>query len=958
MQMKRYIILFLMMISPLLCKGDEFRGIWVPATFVSGLSPESYEKIFDNLMEYNFNNIMFYTVNIGMSNYPSSYVPWNDNLTGTIGGEPEWNPLETAVKMAHYRNLLVHAKVNTYLAWLNNDPLPTSPLHPINTHPEWILVGRDGKMMVNKGEHLFFNPCHPLVQDWIYNYCLEIVTKYDVDGLHFDFIRFPNTSYSWDAVTLNRFWARFGKSPDELPNEWKQWRRDQITGLLIRIKTFVRRHRWNTIFGVDVWSNRTTGINYILQDMEKWLEQKILDFYAPMLYTTNLSSFQSNLQDHLNHSHGRFVFSGIAAHQMGNNSAYLEEQITASRDLATSGTVIYKYVSLFPDHIPNNMANHLKTNLFQNPAASVPYSWKTKTEFDPPEFEGLQAAEPRNNMAVLRWKSGNDETLPLSYTIYQSSASGAQEYTTPTYATQDTAFLVERLENGKDYHFVVRAEDDFANEDNNTTELFVTPSESSAFTLENFESGTNAYWNGNPGSGIIFQDPMSSLLTQGLDAASTLSVQAEKTYSGNYAASLSLIWTDPINGRCFLETTPDSPLCPDFTAWFSVWVHGENDGTRIAAVFGDTGWERTPYVTIDWNGWKKIEWFLPETTFTAENGGNGKLEDGVFGGEFTGLVILPGGSGESNLTIDDITNSILPDSFPPLFQGLQNISSQLNSIKLSWAMAMDASNPISYNIYMSSASDEFDFTSPTATTQNLEYTIEASESEPLYFIVRAQDRCGNEETNEVVKSIGPGASQSLENFESGSASYWNGNSSQGIIFQDPNYSGTTEGLDQTSRWEVVTTPTMEAQYAGKLYLKWNDRETGFCRITTHPMRPVISHYRTFVSAWIYGAGDNTRIALVLLDDLHEGAKEKEYEQSPYITIDWKGWRRVQWELMDIDWISWLDLGTGALEDPSLGGHLEALFFLPGDQDETTLYFDDISLTSNLSKTLGKAWTLY
>jgi len=111
-----------------------------------------------------------------------------------------------------------------------------------------------------------------------------------------------------------------------------------------------------------------------------------------------------------------------------------------------------------------------------------------------------------------------------------------------------------------------------------------------------------------------------------------------------------------------------------------------------------------------------------------------------------------------------------------------------------------------------------------------------------------------------------------------------------------------------------------------------------------------------VTAWVYGQGDNSKLALVLLDDLHAGADPLEYEMTPYVTVDWTGWKRLEWRLPGIEWTGW-GIGTGKLENLNSGGHLEAFFFLPGDTAETTLYFDDIRFEREIS--LGvRHWNLY
>lgn len=938
--------------------GEEFRGIWATTTFFDGASPQpsDYQQLMDNLQSYNFNSIFYYAALWGMANFPSSYFLWNEHLTGTMGQDPGWDPLGYAIQLAHARGIRLHAKINTYQLW-SAGSLPDEPEHIANAHPEWILVGRDGNPMDNSADDLFLNPCHPEVKELIRNVCLEMALGYDIDGLHFDFIRFPSRNYSYDPVTLNRFWARFGKSPDSLPAEWDQWRRDQITELLLDIKNRVRRVKWDIEFSAAVWASRTSGIANFLQDMERWLEMGIMDFEVPMLYTTNLTTFESQLIDHLNHAHGRDIYSGVGVHQMGGNFTYLDQQMTVSRAQETSGVVIYKDPSLFPNHVPNAMADQLKANYFASATVPPSFPWKTKTESNPPTFSGLATAEPRNGMAVLRWEPASDVTLPLSYNVYVSTPVSAYDFNRPLLITQETHCLVEGLQNLHTYHFIVRAEDDFANEDTNTVQRIMVPQSSVSFMLEDFEAGTNAYWNGNHASGIIFRQPTYSGSTQGVDASSYLDVVTTPVLAGGYAGKLYIKWSDPVNGFCRVTTHPDRPLCPDYTGWLSVEIYGTGDRTRIAPVFHESGYEHLAYVTVDWTGWRRVEWFLPEEQFTGWGGGDGVLSGGVFGGEFEGLFVLPGDSDETLLYIDDLQNEIRPDVQPPEFAGLQDITSGIDSVHLSWSMAMDASNPITYHIYRALSPTGFNFAQPIGSTQQLEYTVGPLPiGQSFFFVVRAQDARGNQEHNLVVKSAASSGQEVLEDFEAGTTAYWNGDHENGIIFMDPNYSGSTHGLDDQSAWSIESSLVHGGNYSGKLYLKWTDMVDGFCRVTTHPNRPELTSLIGSLSAWVYGQNDNSQLALVLMDDLHPGGVYAEYEMTPYVTVNWTGWKRLEWRLPEIEWVGWA-YGTGELENLNSGAHLEGFFFLPGDAAETTIYVDDVRFEREIS--LGvRLWYIY
>lgn len=954
---------FLIIVVIILClslpaAGGEFRSIWATSTFVdsSSLQPSDYEHLLNNLEAYNFNSIFYYAALCGVANYPSAYFLWNKYLTGTMGQDPGWDPLGYAIQLAHARGIRLHAKINTYQLW-GSGALPDEPLHIANVHPEWILVGRDGKPMDNSTVSLFLNPCHPEVKELIRNVCLEMALGYDIDGLHFDFIRFPNRNYSYDPVTLNRFWARFGKSPDALSSEWDQWRRDQITEMLLDIKNRVRRLKWDVEFSAAVWSSRTSGITNVLQDMERWLEMGIMDFETPMLYTTNLTIFESRLIDHLNHAHGRDIYSGIGVHQMGDNFTYLDQQMTVSRARETSGVVIFHDPLLFPNHVPNAMADQLKSNYFASPTVPPSFPWKTRTEFNAPTFGGLVTAEARNGMAVLRWGAASDVILPLCYNVYQSTTASGQDFSEPVLITQETRCLVEGLQNLQTYYVVVRAEDDFANEEANTVEKSVVPQSSVAFVLEDFEAGTSSYWNGNHANGVIFRQPTYSGSTHGVDVSSYLDVVTSPVHNGAYAGELFVKWSDPVGGFCRVTTHPDRPLCLDYTGWLSVWIYGTGDNSKIAPVFRESGYEHIAYVTVNWTGWRRLEWFLPQEQFTGWGGGDGVLSGGVFGGEFEGLFILPGDSDETLLYIDDLQNEIRPDAQAPEFAGLQDITSGIDSVHLSWSVAMDASNPITYNIYRATSPTGFNFAQPFGSTQQCEYTVGPLPlGQSFFFVVRAQDARGNEEHNLVVKSAASSGQEVLEDFEAGTTSYWYGDHENGIIFRDPNYSGSTGGLDSLSAWSIESSVVHGGNYSGKLYLKWTDMTNGFCRVTTYPDRPELTSFMGTVTAWIYGQGDNSKLALVLLDDLHAGADPLEYEMTPYVTVDWTGWKRLEWRLPGIEWTGW-GIGTGELENLNSGGHLEAFFFLPGDSSETTLYFDDIRFEREISLSV-RHWNLY
>jgi hypothetical protein len=204
----------------------------------------------------------------------------------------------------------------------------------------------------------------------------------------------------------------------------------------------------------------------------------------------------------------------------------------------------------------------------------------------------------------------------------------------------------------------------------------------------------------------------------------------------------------------------------------------------------------------------------------------------------------------------------------------------------------------------------------------------------------------NEDENTVMLRANPGR-LILEDFEAGTVAYWNGIPSGGIVFQDPNYSGTTVGVNAASAWQIVTTPTKEGTCAGKLTVRWDDPTSGLCRVTTHHIRPTISDLHGTLSVWVHGSGDGSRLAVVLLDDLHAGARPLEYERTPFVTVDWEGWKQLTWPLLETSWTPWPrdTNGTGQLEDPAAGARFDGFLLQPGQTGTTVLVFDELQVTS-------------
>ncbi|HWQ92223.1 MAG TPA: DUF4623 domain-containing protein, partial [Clostridia bacterium] len=153
-----------------------------------------------------------------------------------------------------------------------------------------------------------FDPGHPEVQKHTFNVCMDIITNYNVDGLNFDYIRYSSADEGYNPVTVARFNQRFGRTGRPLPTDpvWKQFRRDQITGLLRKIYLNAIALRPDVKISCDTitwapgpanlqaWYSSSAAWNNILQDWRGWMEEGIMDLNIPMAYFNQAGAYTTS----------------------------------------------------------------------------------------------------------------------------------------------------------------------------------------------------------------------------------------------------------------------------------------------------------------------------------------------------------------------------------------------------------------------------------------------------------------------------------------------------------------------------------------------------------------------------------------------------------------------------------------------------------------------------------------
>lgn len=323
---------------------ERIKAVWV--TRWGFKTPRDVEKLFEELSKAGVNLVFFQVRGSCDALYKSAYEPWSAVLTGELGKDPGWDPLAKAVEQGRRFGIKVHAWINVFPAWhvsKSGSPPPRSlPLHIIHVQPAWLARDRSGKIMSlkkdeNSHNYVFLSPTHPSVQDHTLRVVEDLVSNYRIDGLHLDYIRFPDSSYSYDYASRSAYRQAFAESSISFAD----WRRSQLTEFVGAIAYTARLVRPGLEVSAAVWQLLDRSRDYYLQDPVEWVKRGYLDFIVPMLYTTDNQAFQQRLDAYLKKVPSRQVVAGIGAYLEGFNDSIFVHQIEIAEKKATLGISVF-----------------------------------------------------------------------------------------------------------------------------------------------------------------------------------------------------------------------------------------------------------------------------------------------------------------------------------------------------------------------------------------------------------------------------------------------------------------------------------------------------------------------------------------------------------------------------------------------------------------------------------------
>ena len=345
---------------------NEVKGVWISYfelyPILTGKSSSQFRsgigEYYDNCLSLGINTVYVHVRPYGDAIYKSDYYPWSKYCTGYIGEDPGFDPLDIMIEEAHARGISFQAWVNPLRCYHENDAPDVSTTYKTG---QWYDT-KDGDYIVKVkskvDSYWWLNPAYKEVTDLIANGAAELVSKYDVDGVHIDDYFYPTTESYFDSIAYNA----------SSYNSLSQFRLDNCSRMVSGMYNAVKSHNPTALFGVSAQGNVTNNETQLYADVEKWSkEDGYVDYMAPQIYYGFDNSGQPFDQvveqwDKMLAGTGKSLIPGLAVYKIGtedtwagdgkyewiNDKEIIKRQIIKSQGTSNyGGVILYSYQFIF-----------------------------------------------------------------------------------------------------------------------------------------------------------------------------------------------------------------------------------------------------------------------------------------------------------------------------------------------------------------------------------------------------------------------------------------------------------------------------------------------------------------------------------------------------------------------------------------------------------------------------------
>ncbi len=406
----------------------EFRAVWIasvaninwPSRNNLSVDQQKQEAIqlLNLLADLNFNAVILQVRPSADALYKSPHEPWSYFLTGQIGQAPypEYDPLEFWIEECHKHGLEFHAWLNPFRAHHSNGGQITSE-SMVKKSPDNIIKLKNGMY--------WFDPADDRTQDQASKVIKDIISRYDVDGIHLDDYFYPYAEYNGGKDFPDyKTWSVYQLSGGTLSRA--DWRRGNVNKFVKRIYDEIKAQKNDVKFGISpfgIWKpgfpagiKGSSQYDELYADAKLWLNQGWVDYFTPQLYWPVDSPGQSFplLLQWWNdeNTKARHLWPGLntVAVKASNKATEIAKEIDLTRQILkkNTGVVHYSIAGISKNY---EMQQELKNNSYKDKVLIPETTWLTSK----PLSELNVDLKKQGNIVTINWTKNNGA---LSYVIY------------------------------------------------------------------------------------------------------------------------------------------------------------------------------------------------------------------------------------------------------------------------------------------------------------------------------------------------------------------------------------------------------------------------------------------------------------------------------------------------------------------------------------------------------------
>lgn len=416
MKLIAYIIILLISINTAQAQSKhQIRAVWLTTAYGLDWPKENAKnqkkelaKILDTLSDLNINMVMFQCRIRGDVVYESEFEPYNDIIRKA---GIDFDPLAFVIDECHKRGIECHA-------WIVCLPLGKATKLSSQT---WKYIENTGDNLIMKsGKQIFLDPAKAGTRKYLEKISSEIVSNYDIDGLHLDYIRYPDD------------YKAFPKTRKLNKQQKASIRRDDITKIVRAIYTNVKKIKpWVTVSCATIGKYRTTSrinslgweaYNGVGQDVERWIKEGIVDVVFPMMYFKD-SHFYPFADDWKEIADGMDIVPVLGLYQIEYDQSdwdadEITRQIQFCNWLGMDGIGLYRTETLIDN--TKNISSWLRNNTF-NTKALPRKGNKAHNEINGSRVE-ITGYDETNKLHHIKWRYTGNNRDDVTFTVYASNS--------------------------------------------------------------------------------------------------------------------------------------------------------------------------------------------------------------------------------------------------------------------------------------------------------------------------------------------------------------------------------------------------------------------------------------------------------------------------------------------------------------------------------------------------------